>query len=70
MWMQAQNLVVDGAFEWDGSIVAVLVLGLLLVAAFGVAFESGAFAAVLAWLMGDEDRRPARIAPTPQRSRA
>ena len=26
MWMQAQNLVVAGAFEWDGSVVMVLVL--------------------------------------------
>lgn len=70
MWMQAQNLVVGGAFEWDGWVVGALVLGLLLVAAFGVLFESGAFAAALAWLMGDDERRPARIAASPQRSRA
>lgn len=70
MWMQAQNLVVAGAFEWDGSIVVTLVLGLLLVAAFGMLFESGAFAAAFDWLMGDEERRPARVAATPQRSRA
>ncbi|MFN8601678.1 MAG: hypothetical protein U0842_14515 [Candidatus Binatia bacterium] len=70
MWMQAQNLVVAGAFEWDGSVVMVLVLGLLLVSALGVLVESGAFTAALDWLMGDDDRRPARIAATPQRSRA
>jgi hypothetical protein len=70
MWVQAQNLVVAGTFEWDGSIVAALVLGLLLVATFGVLFESGAFGAALDWLMEDEERRPARIAATPQRSRA
>lgn len=70
MWMQAQNLVVAGAFEWDGSVVLVLVLGLLLVAALGVLGESGAFAALLTWLMGDDDRRPATRIATPQRSRA
>lgn len=70
MLVQAQNLVVAGAFEWDGSIVVALVLGLLLVAAFGVLFESGAFAAAFEWLMGDEERRSARIPATPQRSRA
>lgn len=70
MWMQAQNLVVAGAFEWDGSVVMVLLLGLLLVSALGVLFESGAFAAGIEWLMGDDDRRPARITATPQRSRA
>jgi hypothetical protein len=70
MWMQAQNLVVAEALEWDGSLVVTLVLGLLVVSALGVLFEGGAFAVVLDWLMGDDDRHAARIGATPQRSRA
>lgn len=70
MWMQAQNLVVPGPFAWDGAFGVVLVLALLVVTALGVLFESGAFAALLTWLMGDDDHRPARIAATPQRGRA
>lgn len=38
MWMQAQNLVPAGSLDWNG---ALLILGLVLVAALGVLAETG-----------------------------
>lgn len=70
MWMQAQNLVPVGLLDWNAPLGALLVVGLLIVAALGVLFESGAFGAVLRWVMGDEEDRPAVLAVRPQRGRA
>lgn len=70
MWMQAQNLVPAGSLDWNAPVGALLILGLVLVAALGVLAETGAFTAVLDWVMGDEDRQPAVLAVTPQRTRA
>lgn len=69
MWMQAQNLVPGAALDWNTPLGALLVVALLMVAVLGVLFESGAFAAVLRWLMGDDDRRPPVLAVRPQRGR-
>lgn len=69
MWMQAQNPVLTGRIDWGTPLGLLLAIGLLLVAALGVLFESGAFTALLDWLMDDPDHRPARIGATPHRGR-
>jgi hypothetical protein len=70
MWVQAQNLVVAQPMDWSAPLAVMVLVGMLLCTAVGVLFETGAVSAVLDWLMGDEERRPAAIATTPQRSRA
>ena len=67
MWMQAQNLVVAGPMDWNAPLGAVIVIGLLLVTALGVPVQSSAVAALVDWLMGDEERRPAPVATSPPR---
>lgn len=70
MWMQAQNLVVAEPMDWNAPLGVLLVVGLLLVAALGVLVESGAVAALVDWLMGDEERRPVSVATSAHRGRA
>lgn len=70
MWMQAQNLVVAEPMDWNVPLGVLLVVCLLLVAALGVLVESGAVAAFVDWLMGDEERRHVSVTTTPHRGRA
>lgn len=68
MLPQAQELVPTTPIAFHTPLGALLVVALVLLVASGVVFESGAVTMVRAWLAGETQKLPRRIATAHQRS--
>lgn len=67
MLLQAQNPVLTGQVTYDAPLGAMLAIALLVLAAGGVLFESGAFGSLVGWLGAAFARRPHPVATASHR---